>query len=456
MQNRLDKRDRRDYKIEIPEYVKAALEVLYHNGFEGYIVGGCVRDSLLGKKPHDFDVCTNCTPEKMAELFAGFKTVDTGLKHGTLTVIVDHKPVEITCYRSDGEYIGHRKPAKVTFESSLEEDLKRRDFTVNAMAYSEGEGLIDLYGGQDDLSRGIIRCVGEASRRFDEDALRIMRGLRFASSLGFEIEKETSKAMICQRELLKDISAERILTELKGLLCGRNVREILLKYREIIAVVIPELRESFDFKQNNPHHFLDVYGHICLSVENVRPEWQMRLTMLLHDIGKPRMHTVDDKGVSHFKKHQFEGAYMAEKILKRLKTDSASAKYIFELIWEHDNRIAATKKSVKRFMAQHGFDFTMDYLEVRRADTYAQSDYKRAEKLAELDEIGRLAIEIEEGQECFSLKDLAINGNDVKGLGITGQDIGLALELALNGVIDEKAENKKEELIKYIESNFRH
>lgn len=451
----MEQQEKNEIRLELPEKVRQIIEQIQKHGFEAYAVGGCVRDSLLGKTPHDYDVCTNCTPDKMLEVFANFRTIETGLKHGTLTVLIEGEPVEITCYRSDGEYIGHRKPAQVTFESSLEEDLKRRDFTVNAMAYSPNDGLIDLYGGQSDLSKGIIRCVGEPEKRFDEDALRILRGLRFSSCLGFAIEEKTAKAILAQRELLKSISAERITAELKRLLCGKDVRRILLDYREVIGVFIPELRESFDFKQNNPHHFLDVYGHICLSVENVRPQWLMRLTMLLHDIGKPRMHTVDENGISHFKKHQFEGAYMAEKILKRLRIDNASAKYIYELIWEHDNRIAATKKSVRRFMALHDYDFIMDYLEVRRADTYAQSDYKRQEKLLELDRIARFAMEIKEDNECVHICDLDIDGKDIIQMGFRGKDIGIALELALNGVIDEKVENKKEELKGYIENNFK-
>ena len=213
-------------EIFIPQFVRTALDRLNECGYEGYIVGGCVRDSLLGKKPHDYDVCTNCIPDKMLEVFADFRTIETGLKHGTLTVLIEGEPVEITCYRSDGEYIGHRKPAQVTFESSLEEDLKRRDFTANAMAYSPKEGLIDLYGGQGDLEKGIIKCVGEPEKRFDEDALRILRGLRFSSCLGFEIEEKTSKAILEQRELLKSISAERIASELKKLLCGKGARKI--------------------------------------------------------------------------------------------------------------------------------------------------------------------------------------------------------------------------------------
>ena len=230
-------------------------------GYEGYIVGGCVRDSLLGKKPHDYDVCTNCTPDKMLEVFANFRTIETGLKHGTLTVLIESEPVEITCYRSDGEYIGHRKPAQVTFESSLEEDLKRRDFTVNAMAYSPKEGLIDLYGRNAFLSS---RC---SSIAFEV----------FSSISNPRHEENLSPLNILKASSSKSISAERIASELKKLLCGKGARKILLDYREVIAVFIPELRESFDFRQNNPHHFLDVYGHICLSVENVRPQWQMRL-----------------------------------------------------------------------------------------------------------------------------------------------------------------------------------
>lgn len=441
-------------EIFIPSYARTALNILRQSGFEGYIVGGCVRDSLLGKKPHDYDVCTDCPPEKMTELFKDFKTFATGLKHGTLTVIIEKNPVEITCYRSDGEYISHRKPAQVKFETSLEEDLKRRDFTVNALAYSPEEGLVDLFGGREDLKNGVLRCVGEAEKRFDEDALRILRGIRFSSCLGFRIEEKTSAAILKQRELLKSISAERIAEELKKLLCGKDIRRVLSDYRDVIAVAIPELIPCFGFKQNNPHHFLDVYGHICLSVENVRPDWVMRLTMLLHDIAKPDMHKVDDKGISHFKKHQFAGAEKAKEILRRLKIDNSSSGRIYDLIWEHDNRIPATRKSVRRFIAQHDFDFVMDYLEVRRADTYAQSDYKRQEKLAELDEIGRLAIDIKESQECIGLHDLAINGNDVTAMGYKGKDIGLALEFALNGVLEEKAANEKEELKIYIEKNL--
>ena len=261
--------------------------------------------------------------------------------------------------------------------------------------------------------------------------------------------------MFRNKELLKNVSAERIFTELSKLLLGDNVFDVLTEYKEIMGVIIPELVPIFTCGQNTVWHIFDVYTHTAKTVEQAPRLLSLRLTMLLHDIGKPRMHTVDENGISHFKKHQFEGAYMAEKILKRLRIDNASAKYIYELIWEHDNRIPATKKSVRRFMAQHDFDFVMDYLEVRRADTYAQSDYKRQEKLAELDHIAELAMEIKEDNECIHICDLDINGKDLLQMGFGGKDIGIGLELALNGVIDEKVENKKEELKGYIESNFK-
>ena len=436
-------------EIFIPQFVRTALDRLNECGYEGYIVGGCVRDSLLGKKPHDYDVCTNCTPDKMLEVFANFRTIETGLKHGTLTVLIEGEPVEITCYRSDGEYIGHRKPAQVTFESSLEEDLKRRDFTVNAMAYSPKEGLIDLYGGQGDLEKGIIKCVGEPEKRFDEDALRILRGLRFSSCLGFEIEEKTSKAILGQRELLESISAERITAELKKLLCGKGTRKILLDYREVIAVFIPELRESFDFRQNNPHHFLDVYGHICLSVENVRPQWQMRLTMLLHDIGKPLAKTTDDNGVDHFKGHQKISADLAAPILKRFKISNELYDRVMLIIPIHDIHIGTKKKNIKKWLNRLGEQGVRDLIEVKRADKLGQNPKMTGEELQNLVTTESLVDEIIANAEPYSVKDLKINGFDLINLGFKGKEIGNILSAVLEMVIDGKIENEKNILLKY-------
>lgn len=444
--------------MTIFEKANYLIETIENAGFEAYQVGGCVRDFFMKRKCDDIDITTSAKPGDLEKILAenNIKYIETGLKHGTVTAVFDGDNFEITTYRTDGEYIDNRHPENVSFVSNIDEDLSRRDFTINAIAYNPNKDeIVDLFGGRDDIENKIIKAVGDPDRRFKEDALRIMRAIRFSSTLGFEIEENTKAALFRNKELLKNVSAERIFTELSKLLLGDNVFDVLTEYKEIIGVIIPELVPIFTCGQNTVWHIFDVYTHTAKTVEQSPRLLSLRLTMLLHDIGKPRMHTVDENGISHFKKHQFEGAYMAEKILKRLRIDNASAKYIYELIWEHDNRIPATKKSVRRFMAQHDFDFVMDYLEVRRADTYAQSDYKRQEKLAELDHIAELAMEIKEDNECIHICDLDINGKDLLQMGFGGKDIGIGLELALNGVIDEKVENKKEELKGYIESNFK-
>lgn len=439
--------------IKIPEHAQKAIDLLSQNGYTAYAVGGCIRDSFLEKTPDDWDICTECRPDEIKRIFSRYRTIDTGIKHGTITVMIDRKLVEITTFRSDGEYENHRKPAHVEFVTSLQDDLKRRDFTINAMCSKNGIEIIDPFGGQKDLKQGIIRCVGDPSKRFEEDALRILRGLRFASVLDFEIEKNTKVAMFDKMHLLKCISEERICVELKKLICGKAADKILLEYRDIIAVIIPEIEPCFDFKQNNPHHCYTVWKHIVKSLSFVRPEPVMRMTMLLHDIEKPKMATVDDNGISHFKKHQYESAQTAAKILNRLRFDNHSAKYICGLITEHDNRIPAEMISVKRFISKHGFQFMFDYLEVRRADTYAQSDYLRQEKLHELDELARLTIELMEEDCCLKLSDLEVNGNDLISLGLSGKQVGERLRLLLEMVIDGKLQNRKDALLNYIKES---
>lgn len=437
-------------KINIPEYVRKILDILENGGYSAYIVGGCVRDSLMGKPPHDYDVCTDCTPERTVKLFSDFHTIETGLKHGTVTVMSEGEPIEITTFRSDGKYLDHRRPQSVKFEKELSEDLKRRDFTVNAMCYNEREGLIDLFGGAEDLKNGVVKCVGDPFERFDEDALRIMRALRFSSVLGFEIEKNTSYAMRKLSGLLNSISAERIFTELKKLLRGEYAEKILLEYKDIMGVIIPELIPTFDCEQNCPHHIYNVYGHICKSVTCIEPDEELRLTMLLHDIEKPSLKKTDEYGVDHFKKHQFASAETAGKILRRMKCSNKTEERIVNLITEHDNRIPLQKKSVRRLISKYDFDFFRDWLSVRRADTMAQSEYLRQEKLRVLNELEKLGAEIEENESCLKISDLAVNGNDMIEMGYSGKAIGKALEFALDGVIDELVANDRQEITDYI------
>ena len=437
-------------KIDIPGYARTALDMLHACGFKAYIVGGCVRDAVLGKAPDDYDICTDCTPDMMKQVFAGFPAIETGIKHGTLTVLIDRKPIEITTFRSDGKYTDHRKPDSVRFEKELSQDLKRRDFTVNALCYNEREGIVDLFGGISDIENKVIKCVGKPQERFDEDALRIMRAMRFSSVLDFEIEKNTAQAIHEQKELLRAISAERIAAALKKLLCGRDPARILTEYRDVMAVVIPQLEPCFDFAQNNPHHCYDVYTHICRSVNNIEPDWVLRLTMLLHDIGKPAVMTVDENGIFHFKTHQQKSADMAQEITAALKLDNKSRKRIHSLVLEHDNRIPARKKSVRRLLSKYDAQFFADYLKVRRADTLAQSEYLRNQKLAELDELERLAREILDEQLCLHISDLDINGNDLKALGLDNTEIGKGLKLLLEAVIEERIPNRKAELTDYI------
>ncbi|MGN0602165.1 MAG: CCA tRNA nucleotidyltransferase [Oscillospiraceae bacterium] len=439
--------------IIIPHYTRIAMEILNKNGFRAYAVGGCIRDSLLGKAPHDWDICTDCLPEKMKEIFSGFRTIDTGIRHGTVTVMIENELVEITTFRSDGEYENHRKPAQVEFVGNLEQDLMRRDFTVNAMCCDIDGKIYDYYGGREDLKNHMIRCVGETEERFEEDALRILRGLRFASVLGFQIEADTRKAIYEKKRLLKHISAERIRDELTKLICGKSAERILNEYRDIIGVIIPEIIPCFDFEQNNPHHCYTVWEHIAKSVSYVRPGVIIRTAMLLHDIGKPQAATRDENGISHFKKHQYISAEMARDILKRLKFDNRSIDYIHDLIWEHDNRIPPQVSSVKRFVSKYGFQFVFDYLELRRGDTYAQSEYKRKEKLRELDEIASIAIELMEQDACLKISDLAVDGNDLIKLGLEGKVIGEWLQRLLELVIDDKLCNVKQNLLDYIKEH---
>ncbi|MBR4555401.1 MAG: HD domain-containing protein [Ruminococcus sp.] len=441
--------------ISVPEYVIKAIEILEASGFEAYCVGGCVRDSLLGKEPDDWDICTSATPDEMKEVFADHRTVETGIKHGTLTVIVDRNPLEITTYRTEGEYSAHRRPLNVSFIRDLDGDLSRRDLTINAMCCDKNGAVTDMFGGTEDISHKIIRCVGDPFKRFDEDALRIMRALRFASVLGFSIDEQTSQAIFEKRYLLEYVSGERIFSELKKLLCGRNAVSVLIEYKDVFAAIMPEITPCFGLEQHNKHHCYDVWTHIAHSVGNVRQDERLRLTMLFHDIGKPQMARFDENGNGHFKGHPIRSAELLTEILDRFRSDNATIKYVRDLVIEHDNRIPVARKNVKRFMSKHDFDFFMDYLEVRRADTMAQSDYMREQKLQELEQLALIAVEINNENCCLKLTDLAVDGKDMISLGISGRQIGAMLQRLLDLVVDDKLENDRRKLLDYAKERIR-
>ena len=430
--------------LKIDSSAEKAINMLQNNGFKAYAVGGCIRDIIMEKKPHDYDICTSAKPIQIEKIFEEYKVIETGINHGTVTVIIDSKPLEITTFRVDGDYSDNRHPEKVEFVTDIKDDLSRRDFTINSMAYCEKDGLKDFFGGTEDIEKKLIRCVGEPDKRFNEDALRILRALRFSSELSFEIEEKTSESIIKNRELLKNISAERIAIELNKLLLGDNVFSVLQKYRDVIAVIIPEFKATFDFKQFTKHHCYSVYDHIIKSVEQAPKDSILRLTMFLHDIAKPQCFVKDDIDGGHFKGHQLPSADMGYTILKRLKYDSTTINEVVELIKEHDNRYPPEKKAVKRFLSKHNEDFFEKQLTIRRADTLAQSDYMRQQKLEVLDKTYEIGREIIRQNECFKISDLAINGDDLKKAGIKeGKEIGGILNKLLSMVISEEIKNDK-------------
>ena len=344
--------------IEIPDKPKRVINALMASGFEAYAVGGCVRNALMGLTPHDWDICTSAKPEEMLQVFKEYETLDFGLKHGTLAVMVEGELFEVTTYRVDGVYSDNRHPESVTFTDNLTLDLSRRDFTCNAMAYNGTDGIIDPFGGAEDLKNNLLRCVGDPDRRFHEDALRILRALRFASAYGFKIEEATSKSVHSCAELLNNVAAERIRDELIGILIGKNALAILSDYRDVFAVFVPELIETFDFPQRTKHHVYDVWQHIVHSIAAVEQNDVLRMTMLLHDLGKPRACTTDKNGCNHFKGHQQISAELAEDILKRLRFPNDFSETCLKLILWHDVRYSGSKKQIKRLLQAIGEDNT--------------------------------------------------------------------------------------------------
>lgn len=434
-------------KLTIPVNAEKILRVLENQGFEAFIVGGCVRDSILGRRPDDWDITTSARPEQVKALFR--RTVDTGLKHGTVTVLMDKESYEVTTYRIDGEYEDGRHPKEVAFTASLEEDLKRRDFTINAMAYHPDRGLVDLFHGMDDIRAEIIRCVGNPLERFGEDALRILRAVRFSAQLGFSIEEETKKGIEELAPNLKLVSAERIQTELVKLLVSPHPDYFLTAYETgITRQFLPEFDACMETGQNTPHHCLSVGLHTLQSLLNIRPDKVLRLTMLLHDIGKPAVKKTDENGRDHFKMHGPAGEKMASAILRRLKFDNDTISKVCRLIRWHDDRPAPDMCSVRRAVNRIGEDIFPLYLEVQRADMLAQSTYKREEKAARLEEVNECYRKILEEGQCVSLKSMAVKGRDLIAAGYApGPELGEILNRLLEHVLEHPEDNEKDRLL---------
>lgn len=427
------------------------IDIIEKENYEAFAVGGCVRDYLMKRVSSDIDITTNAEPYVLENILKknNVRYIETGLKHGTVTAVSGGENYEITTYRTDGEYSDNRHPEQVRFVKNLSDDLARRDFTMNAIAYNSEKGIVDLYGGCSDIENKMIRAVGDADRRFNEDALRIMRAVRFSSVLSFDIEENTRNAIFKNKELLKNVSAERIFTELKKLLCGDNVFKVLTEYREVIAVIMPEISAMFDMPQNTKWHIYDVWGHTCKAVESAPKDAALRLTMLFHDIGKPYCRSTDEKGIDHYYGHAKVSEKISSPILKRLKVSNDIYNRVMELVPIHDAHIGTDKKSIKKWLSKIGEERLLDLVKVKRADKLAQNTELVQQELENLKITESMIYEIVEEGEPFCIKDLDINGNDLLSLGLKGKEVGEMLNLLLDEVISGKLENKKENLAAY-------
>ena len=441
-------------KIELPRKVVLIIKNLQRHGYDAYAVGGCVRDSILNRKPEDWDITTSAKPEQVKRIFR--RTVDTGIEHGTVTVLIGKDGFEVTTYRVDGLYEDGRHPKEVTFTSRLEEDLKRRDFTINAMAYNDDERLVDAFGGMRDLNYHLIRCVGDPKERFSEDALRILRAVRFSAQLAFPIEPETAEAIKSLAPNLETISAERLQAELVKLLVSDHPERIQDACElGITKVVLPEWDDMVGVKQNTPHHKYDVAAHTVHALQNVKNDKVLRLTMLFHDMGKPVMKTTDENGRDHFKGHAIASEQIAKTVMKRLKFDNDTIRKVTKLVAYHDYRMEPTGANVRRAMHEIGVELFPYYLAVRLADTKAQSSYERRGKLENIIQIRELYRNALRNKECVTLKDLAVTGTDLINLGIApGKELGTLLNELLDMVIEDPAWNQKGKLCDYVKERF--
>ncbi len=437
-------------KIALPEKVSFIINTLMRAGYEAYAVGGCVRDVMLNRTPMDWDITTSAKPHEVKQLFG--HTIDTGILHGTVTVMLEQEGFEVTTYRIDGEYEDARHPKEVSFTSDLLEDLKRRDFTINAMAYNDMQGLVDAFDGVGDLKRGIIRCVGRATERFSEDALRMLRAVRFSAQLGFVLEEETRAAIVELAPNIAKVSAERIQMELVKLLTSNHPEEIRTAYETgLTAVFLPEFDRMMETAQNNPHHCYTVGEHTLMALQGVEADKVLRFTMLLHDVAKPVCRTTDENGTDHFYGHPQKGSEMARMILRRLKFDNDTTDRVSALVRWHDDNPELSPRSVRRAISRIGLERYPALFAVKRADTLAQSMYRREEKLKYLHDYEMLYQEVMEKQQCLTIKQLAVTGSDLIEAGMQpGKEIGSVLKKLLELVLEDPELNTKEKLLKQV------
>lgn len=434
-------------KIKVPRGAQSIVLGLRYANHEAYVVGGCVRDSLLGREPNDWDICTSATPSEMKRHFnrLGIQTIDTGLKHGTITAKLNNGELyEVTTFRVDGNYSDSRHPDSVEFVDSIYKDLARRDFTINAMAYNSA-GLVDPFHGRDDLERGVISCVGNPDDRFSEDALRILRALRFASIYNFWIDERTAESIHRNKDSLKNIAAERVQSELCKMLCGSGVLQVLLEFSDVMAVIIPELKPCIGFEQNNRYHQYTVYEHIAHAVANYTgTDISVKVALLLHDIGKPLCYSEDENG-GHFHGHAVPGREIAETVMDRLRFDNKTKDEVLELVLYHDALIEPTPKTVRRWLNKIGEHRFSQLLDIRMADIKAHADGTQGSRIERCIVLGVLMAEILEQEQCFSMKDLAIKGKDILALGVPeGKLVGEILKHILDMVINDELDNHLE------------
>ena len=428
-------------KIEIPSGANEIIHSLQNNGYEAFLVGGCVRDSILGRPIHDYDITTSATPDEMMKIFKDKRIIETGLQHGTITIVIDGEPYEATTYRIDGNYSDSRRPDKVTFTKSLEEDLKRRDFTINAMAYNDEVGIVDPFNGIEDIKYHKIQCVGKPEDRFAEDALRIV------------LEPNTDYILHKMYQNLENISVERINSEFCKIAASSNFCVQMVLYSDVLSLFIAEIKDMFDFPQNNPYHMYDVWNHTVHAIEYCESDDLVtRLAVFFHDIGKPHCYQDSEDGIRHFKGHGRVSANMTDKIMKRLRFDNDTREKVVELVYYHDATFEVGKKYIKRWLNKIGEEQFRRLLNVRRADIKAQVDMNQETRLQKIDNIGYILEEVLQDEECFSLKDLAVNGKDLITIGYKpGKEIGEVLNNLLDSVISGENINEKEKLLEIAE-----